>query len=44
MPVHDSFELFKDFQYCEICEKSYTDNNFVAVVVDNDRGHGGKKK
>lgn len=37
MPVPDSFNLFKDFQYCEICEKSYTDDNFVAVVVDNDK-------
>ena len=37
MPVPDSFNLFKDFQYCEICEKDYTDDNFVAVVVDNDK-------
>lgn len=37
MPVPDMQPLFKDWTYCEICEKSYTDDKFVAVVVDNDK-------
>lgn len=37
MPVPDMQTRFRDFAYCEICEKSYQDDFFVRVLVDNDR-------
>lgn len=37
MPVPDMQTRFRDFEYCDICEKDYTDDKFVAVVVDNDK-------
>ena len=44
MPVPDSFNLYKDFQGCEICGKAYTDDKFVRVMVDNDKDGVEKEK
>lgn len=44
MPVPDMQPRFRDWTYCEICEKSYTDDKFVAVVVDNDKSGAENEK
>lgn len=44
MPVPDIQELYKDFQGCDICGKAYTDDKFVAVLVDNDKDGAEKEK
>ena len=36
MSASETFVIAPDFQFCEICEKSYPDNEFVHVLVSND--------
>lgn len=37
MPVPDMQTRFRDFLGCEFCGKTYTDDKFVIVVIDNDK-------
>lgn len=37
MPVPDMQTRFRDFQACEFCGKSYTDDKFKMVLIDNEK-------
>lgn len=37
MPIPDMQPRFRDLAVCEFCGKSYTDDKFVYVLIDNDK-------
>ena len=37
MPVPVMQERFKDFIVCDICDKSYPEDKFKVVLIDNDK-------
>lgn len=37
MPVPDMQPRFRDFVVCEFCDKSYPDDEFALVIIDNDK-------
>ena len=44
MPVPDMQIRFRDFQGCEFCGKTYTDDKFKMVLIDNEKDGADNEK
>lgn len=44
MPVPDMQTRFRDFQGCEFCGKTYTDDKFKMVLIDNEKDGADNEK
>lgn len=44
MPVPDMQPRFRDLSYCFFCGKTYTDDKFTPVLIDNDKDGSDNEK